>query len=237
MDDLDIKPVLEGLIFVSENPIRMETLVDVLSEWNREAIAAGLHAIQVEYEAASKGIELVEVAGGYQFRTKAACAEWINRLKKAKTVKLSQAALETLAIVAYRQPVIRPAIEEIRGVDCGGVLRTLLDKGLIKMTGRKDLPGRPIIYGTSKAFLEIFGLNSLSDLPTLKEIQPPPDVQQTSAPPSNTQEPTAEAVPAAEVVPEEQSPAIPVETTAPVQEAAGSPQDVGSDQGPVSSPQ
>jgi segregation and condensation protein B len=101
-------------------------------------------------------------------------AGWVNRLKKAKAIKLSQAALETLAIVAYRQPVIRPAIEEIRGVDSGSVLHTLLEKGLIKVMGRQDLPGRPIVYGTTKAFLELFGLNTLSDLPTLKEIQPPP---------------------------------------------------------------
>ena len=97
-----------------------------------------------------------------------------QRLKKAKTVKLSQSALETLAIMAYRQPIIRPAIEEIRGVDSGWVLRTLLEKGLIKMMGRKEIPGRPIVYGTTKAFLEIFSLNTLSDLPTPKEIQPPP---------------------------------------------------------------
>jgi segregation and condensation protein B len=117
---------------------------------------------------------LVEVAGGYQFRTKPSWAGWVSRLKKVKAVKLSQAALETLAIVAYRQPIIRPAIEEIRGVDSGSVLHTLLEKGLIKMMGRKDLPGRPIVYGTTKTFLELFSLNTLSDLPSLKEIQPPP---------------------------------------------------------------
>ena len=100
-------------------------------------------------------------------------AGWVNRLKRAKAVKLSQAALETLAIVAYRQPVIRPAIEEIRGVDSGSVLHTLLEKGLIKIMGRKDLPGRPIVYGTTQTFLELFSLNALSDLPNLQEIQPP----------------------------------------------------------------
>jgi len=97
----------------------------------------------------------------------------VARLKKAKTVKFSQSALETLAIIAYRQPVIRPQIEEIRGVDCGWVLRSLMEKGLVKILGRKDLPGRPIIYGTTRGFLELFNLNSLADLPSLKEIQPP----------------------------------------------------------------
>jgi segregation and condensation protein B len=174
MDDFDIKPILESLLFVSESPVRLETLVEILPESNKETILEGIHRIQTEYEDSSKGLELVEIAGGYQFRTKPKWAEWIYRLKKTKPVKLSQSALETLAIIAYRQPIIRPAIEEIRGVDSGWVLRTLLEKGLIKVMGRKDLPGRPIIYGSTKAFLELFGLNTLFDLPTLKEIQPPP---------------------------------------------------------------
>ena len=174
MDDFDIKPILESLLFVSESPVRLEILVEILPESNKETILEGIHRIKTEYEDSSKGLELVEIAGGYQFRTKPKWAEWINRLKKTKAVKLSQSALETLAIIAYRQPVIRPAIEEIRGVDSGWILRTLLEKGLIKIMGRRDLPGRPIIYGTTKSFLELFGLNTLSDLPSPKEIQPPP---------------------------------------------------------------
>ena len=180
MDNLDIKPILESLLFVSDSPIRLETLVNILPESNKEDILGGIRQIQEEYRETSKGIELVEIAGGYQFRTKPLWAEWANRLKKAKAIKLSQAALETLAIVAYRQPIIRPAIEDIRGVDSGSVLHTLLEKGLIKMMGRKDLPGRPIVYGTSKAFLELFSLNTLSDLPSLKEIQPPPALEELS---------------------------------------------------------
>ncbi|MEW6375936.1 MAG: SMC-Scp complex subunit ScpB [Thermodesulfobacteriota bacterium] len=178
MNDFEIKPILEGLFFVSDSPIRLETLVAILPQTNQEAIIEEIHRIKKEYEDDSKGVELVEIAGGYQFRTKPKWAEWIARLKKAKPVKLSQSALETLAIVAYRQPVIRPAIEEIRGVDSGWVLRTLLEKGLIRIMGRKDLPGRPIIYGTTKTFLELFSLNSLSDLPTLKELQPPPAAEE-----------------------------------------------------------
>ena len=180
MDNFDIKPILESLLFVSDSPIRIETLVEVLPEISKEDILEGIHRIQTEYGDPSKGIELTEIAGGFQFRTKAEWAEWVNRLKKAKAVKLSQAALETLAIVAYRQPIIRPAIEEIRGVDSGSVLHTLLEKGLVKMMGRKDLPGRPILYGTTKAFLELFSLNTLSDPPTLKEIQPPPALEEIS---------------------------------------------------------
>jgi len=173
MDGIEIKPILESLLFVSESPVRLETLLEILPESNKEAILEGIHRIRTEYEDDFKGVELVEVAGGYQFRTKSKWAEWVQRLKKTKRVKLSHSALETLAIVAYRQPVIRPEIEEIRGVDSGWVLRTLFEKGLIKMMGRKDIPGRPIVYGTTKTFLELFGLNALSDLPNLKEIQPP----------------------------------------------------------------
>ena len=180
MDGFEIKPILESLFFVSDSPIRLDTLVEILPESNKEAILEGIHQIQVEYEDRSKGRELTEIAGGYQFRTKPLWAGWINRLKKTKAIKLSHAALETLAIVAYRQPIIRPAIEEIRGVDSGSVLHTLLEKGLIKIMGRKDLPGRPIVYGTTKAFLELFSLNTLSDLPTLKEIQPPPTLEEIS---------------------------------------------------------
>jgi segregation and condensation protein B len=174
MDEFEIKPILENLLFVSDSPIRLETLIEILPESNKEDILEGIHRIKTEYEDPTKGMELVEVAGGYQFRTKPMWAKWVSRLKKIRTVKLSQSALETLAIIAYRQPIIRPMIEEIRGVDSGWVLRTLLEKGLIRMMGRKDLPGRPIVYGTTQAFLELFGFNSLTDLPTLKEVQPPP---------------------------------------------------------------
>jgi segregation and condensation protein B len=173
MDDFEIKPILESLIFMSDNPVRLETLIEILPESNKEAILEGIEQIKREYAETSKGFELMEVAGGYQFRTKPRWAQWVSRLKKAKAVKLSRSALETLAIVAYRQPIIRPEIEKIRGVDSGWVLRTLLEKDLIRVLSRRDIPGRPIVYGTTKAFLELFNLNTLSDLPTLKEIEPP----------------------------------------------------------------
>jgi len=180
MDNYEIKPILESLLFVSESPVQLETLMEIMPELDKETILDGIHRVKKEYEEDSKGLELVEVAGGYQFRTKPRWAEWVNRLKKTKPVKLSQSALETLAIIAYRQPIIRPTIEEIRGVDSGWVLRTLLEKGLIRITGRKEIPGRPIIYGTTKSFLELFSLNTLTDLPALKEIQSPPTPEEVS---------------------------------------------------------
>jgi segregation and condensation protein B len=205
MNEFDIKPILESLFFISDSPIRLEVLVEILPESNKEAILEGIRQIQAEYGDPSKGIELTEIAGGYQFRTKPGWAEWVNRLKKAKAVKLSQAALETLAIVAYRQPVIRPVIEEIRGVDSGSVLHTLMERGLIKMMGRKDLPGRPIVYGTSKAFLELFSLNSLSDLPKLQEIQPPPAPEEISGQELSSQEIIPQEISSQEITPEETS--------------------------------
>ncbi len=175
MDRTDIQPILEALLFVSESPLTIESLSGLLPEWDREAIVAGLREIKRRCEEGDRGLELVEVAGGYQFRTKPQWGQWISRMKRGKPVKLSQSALETLAIIAYRQPVIRPTIEKIRGVDSGWVIRSLLEKGLIRIVGRKEIPGRPLLYGTTKAFLELFGLNTLSDLPTLKEIEPPPE--------------------------------------------------------------
>lgn len=195
MDVYEMKPILESLLFVSDSPIRLETLLEIFSGSSKETILEGIEQIRREYEDDSKGFELVEVAGGYQFRTKPKCSEWVHRLKKNRVVKLSRSAMETLAIVAYRQPIIRPEIERIRGVDSGWVLRALMEKGLIKIVGRKDLPGRPIIYGTTKAFLELFGLNSLADLPTLKEISPPPmpeEVEGEGKQEDESQTPTAQ---------------------------------------------
>jgi len=180
IDGQDLKPILEGILFVSDSPVKLDALEEILHEWDREALLQGIAEIKKDCEDRSRGVELVEVADGYQFRTKPQWASWVNRLKKTKPVKLSQSALETLAIIAYRQPVIRPTIEEIRGVDSGWVIRSLLEKGLIRIVGRKEIPGRPLIYGTTKTFLELFNLNTLSDLPTLKEVQPSPEPETVS---------------------------------------------------------
>jgi len=120
---------------------------------------------------AGRGVELREVAGGYQLRTRPELGPWLARLETQRPVRFSRPALEALAIVAYRQPVTRAEIEEVRGVDCGGVLKSLLDKGLVRIVGKKDVPGRPLLYGTSRRFLEAFGLASLGELPSLKDIE------------------------------------------------------------------
>ncbi|MCP3872917.1 MAG: SMC-Scp complex subunit ScpB [Desulfobacteraceae bacterium] len=124
-----------------------------------------------EYQARDGGFVLQEVAGGFQFRTRSRYNEWIKRLVQPSASRLSKAALEALAIVAYNQPIIRSDIEHIRGVDSGGILRMLMEKKLIRVLGRKEIPGRPLIYATTKHFLEVFDLKDLKDLPSPKEIK------------------------------------------------------------------
>jgi segregation and condensation protein B len=170
VEDAQIKAILEGLIFVSETPLTLDRMKEVLGIHKRE-LQRLLSEMVEEYARGERGFLLAEVAEGYQFRTRPEHADWVKKLKKTKAAGMSQPALETLAIVAYRQPLVRTDIERIRGVDSGGVLRTLLERKLIKIIGKKDVPGKPLVYGTSKKFLEVFGLKDLSGLPTLKDLE------------------------------------------------------------------
>lgn len=165
MDDTQRKALIEALIFISENPLSLERIKEVLGEVQKKDLQRLLSELMEEYSRAARGFTLVEVAEGFQFRTRPEYAEWIKKLKKTKPLGLSQPALETLAIIAYKQPLVRGEVEKIRGVDSGGVLRTLLEKKLIRILGKKDVPGKPLVYGTSKQFLEMFGLKDLSSLP------------------------------------------------------------------------
>ena len=167
----DIKNIIESLLFVAEDPLTMDSIKKVLDSTDSNAIRNVLHELSSEYEARKGGFFLREVAGGYQIRTRPEYSQWIRRLLKPNALRLSNAALETLAIVAYKQPVIRSDIEHLRGVDCGGILRMLLERKLIRVVGRKEIPGRPIIYTTTKKFLELFELKDLKDLPSPKEIE------------------------------------------------------------------
>lgn len=166
-----LKSVVESLIFVSDVPVSLDRLCGILEEYEREDIRSAIAALQEEYALPDRGICLAEVAKGFQFRTRDENGEYVRRLIKAKASRFSQSALETLAIVAYRQPITRAEIEYLRGVDSGGVIKTLLEKKLVKILGKKDIPGRPLIYGTTKEFLEIFSLRDLKSLPTLREIE------------------------------------------------------------------
>lgn len=167
----NIKSIIEALILASEAPLVLEKICAVLPEIEKTLIDKAVGELIEEYKERQGGICLQEVAGGLQFRTRPELGEWVKRLKSTKPASLSSAALETLAIVAYRQPIVKSEIESIRGVDVGYQLKSLLEKKLVRIVGRKDVPGKPIIYGSTKRFLEVFNLKDLSELPTLRELK------------------------------------------------------------------
>ncbi len=167
----NIQAIIEALVLVSEAPLALEKICAVLEEVDKTEVQEALDKLIAEYEQRQSGICLQEVAGGYQFRTRAELSNWVKKLKGAKPASLSPASMETLAIVAYRQPIVKAEIESIRGVDVSAPLRGLLDKKLVRIVGRKDVPGKPIIYGTTRKFLEVFNLKDLSELPTLRELK------------------------------------------------------------------
>ena len=167
----DIKNILESLLFAADEPLTMDRLKTIVSGAESQELREALEELAADYEARQGGFFLKEVAGGYQIRTRPEYKEYIKRLLQPRPQRLSKAALETLAIIAYKQPVIRSDVEHIRGVDCGGVLRVLLERKFIRVLGRKEIPGRPLIYATTKRFLEVFDLKNLKDLPTPKEIE------------------------------------------------------------------
>lgn len=166
-----LKSVVESLIFVSEEPVSLDKLCDILEESSREDIRNALGELQKDYGGPERGVFLAEVAKGWQFRTREENSDYVRRMVKTRISRFSQSALETLAIVAYSQPITRAEIEYFRGVDSGGVLKTLLEKKLVKILGKKDIPGRPLIYGTTREFLEVFSLKDLKSLPSLREIE------------------------------------------------------------------
>jgi segregation and condensation protein B len=166
-----LKTIIEALLYAAEKPLNAKEIQTILPDAKKSDITGALEVLRGEYESMERSFTLKEVANGYQFRSRPEYAPYIMKMLQKAPSRLSKAAMETLAIIAYKQPILRHEIERFRSVDVGGILRTLLEKGLIKIMGRKDLPGRPLIYGTSKKFLEIFDLKSISDLPNLKEIQ------------------------------------------------------------------
>jgi segregation and condensation protein B len=166
----DLKAIVEALIFASPEPVTIKTLIKLLDSEPKEDVVAAVEALKQEYDRPG-GLQMVEVAGGYQIVTRPELHEWVRRLFHERTTqKLSVAALETLAVVAYKQPVTGPEIADIRGVNTAGVLGTLLERKLVKIVGRKQVVGRPFLYGTTREFLERFGLNDLSDLPKVEDM-------------------------------------------------------------------
>ena len=166
-----IKAIVEALIFASDTPLEPEKIRSVFPEIEKTEIKEIIDQLVVEYNERQGGISLQEVAGGFQFRTNLELGQWIKKLKSTKPHHLSPQALETLAIIAYKQPIVKSEIESIRGVDVGAPLKGLLEKKLIRIVGRKDVPGKPIIYGTTRKFLEVFNLKDIMDLPNIRELK------------------------------------------------------------------
>ncbi len=166
-----IKAVIEALIFASESPLVPEKIRPVLPDVEKSEIKEIIDQLMAEYHERQGGIILQEVAGGFQFRTNPEISQWVKKLKSTKPHSLSPQTMETLAIIAYKQPIVKSEIEDIRGVDVGGPIKGLLEKKLIRIVGRKDVPGKPIIYGTTRKFLEVFNLKDIMDLPNLRELR------------------------------------------------------------------
>jgi len=186
--------IIESVLFAAGAPISFRKLVEILDGPAAKDIQASLARLREVFGPGQRGIQLHEVAGGFQFRTARENAEWVRALFKEKPTRLGRAALETLAVIAYRQPVTKADIELIRGVDVDGTLTTLLSRKLIKIAGRKEAVGRPLLYATSTEFLEIFGLKDLNELPSLKELGPGPDAEynETNPPESEASITTAD---------------------------------------------
>ncbi len=186
-----LRSILESLLFSSAEPVPLGRLLDVIPGYEKRAVVRALAELGEEYARDERGFRLQQVAGGYQLRTAPANADFVKALLAQRPVRLTRASLETLAVIAYRQPVTRPEIEAIRGVDVDAVLTTLLERRLVRVLGRKDVVGRPLLYGTTPEFLETFGLKDLASLPTLEELGASADVLEEVA--RAAQAPTGEA--------------------------------------------
>ena len=170
MERTEIKLILESLLFSTETPMRLEKLNEIFPDTHLKDLREIMSELKEEYDTLNRSFAIREVANGFQFYTKAEYSPWIKKFKKIRPARLSPATLETMAIIAYKQPITRAEIEDVRGVDAGGILRALLEKSLIKIIGKKDVPGKPLIYTTTPKFLTMFGLKGLKDLPTLEDI-------------------------------------------------------------------
>ncbi|HZD40038.1 MAG TPA: SMC-Scp complex subunit ScpB [Terriglobales bacterium] len=169
MEREDARSIVESILFVADGPVTLQRFAEVVEEAGKEMILSVLTDLRVELETERRGVRLVEVAGGYQLRTAKVNADWVKKFLGGRPARMGRATLETLAIIAYRQPITKAEIEAIRGVDVDGIIGHLLERDLIRAVARKDVPGRPFLYGTTPAFLELFNLKDLTELPTLKE--------------------------------------------------------------------
>ena len=171
MSEIEKRNIAEALILASPEPIPLGRLAKLIPRCTPAKARTLVDELNAEYVAQQRAFEICEISGGYQMRTHSEFASYLRQLQNSRPLRLSNAALETLAIVAYRQPLTRAEVENVRGVDAGPVMRTLLERKLIKLSGHRDVPGHPMLYATTKRFLEVFGLAQLDDLPTLRELE------------------------------------------------------------------
>jgi len=171
MEPNTVQSIIEAVIFVSDKPVTIKELESVVNEATKIDIQRAIEKLKTQYKAAHHGISLELVAGGYHFRTKIDKANWMKRLTKMRPVKMTRSQLETLSIVAYKQPVTRVEVDSVRGVDSSHLLKMLLDRKMVRIQGVKEAPGRPLIYGTTDEFLEFFGLSGVDKLPSLEELK------------------------------------------------------------------
>ena len=170
LEPAEVARIIESLLFVSPQPLTAEG-IEKVTGIAPEAAAAAFATLVKRYRSRAGGVVLHEVAGGWQLRSAPESSEFVRRLLQIKPQRLTRAALETLAIIAYRQPLTRPEVEDVRAVDCGAIIKALLERKLIKILGKKEEPGHPLLYGTTREFLEFFNLKNLASLPTLREFQ------------------------------------------------------------------
>jgi segregation and condensation protein B len=170
MDQTGRKRIVEALILSAEQPVSAARLAELTPGLKPAKVKEVVAELGREYAEQQRGFEIWEVAGGYQLRTCPDLAPYVRQLHKERALRLSRAAIETLSVIAYKQPVTRAEVENIRGVDVGAVLRSVVERGLVRIAGHREVPGRPMLYGTTRRFLEVFGLERLDDLPTLRQI-------------------------------------------------------------------
>lgn len=169
---MELKKIIEALLFVSQGPLKTETIMQIVGDKSADEVKQTIKELAGDYESKQSPIQILEIAGGWQFSTKRDFAPYIRKLyKEETTLKLSVSAMETLAITAYKQPITRAEIEKIRGVEVSAVLKTLIEKNLVRTCGKKETVGTPLLYGTTQQFLIYFGMKSTDDLPSLEEIE------------------------------------------------------------------
>jgi segregation and condensation protein B len=181
MEQSEAKKILEAVLFITETPITLRQFENLFDkQFSKEELQALLQTIAEEYRQKDSALEAKEIAGGWQMSTRSELGPWIRKLFKDRlTYRLSNSAMETLSIVAYKQPITRHEVEEIRGVEVTAVLDTLVDRKLLKVVGRRESVGRPILFGTTPEFLRAFGLNKLEDMPSIESLIPPAALDET----------------------------------------------------------